>query len=281
MKKSVLGVALCAVFGASSVAHSEVIVDLFTDPAGGQAVTVTNEFANDNNQSGPFPATILGGYRDLSITKTQDVPLDPTMPTPNLGTSTAVAGFGVLDISNDTGNKSKTVVTWDGIGAAGVDGSGVDIDGLNIDLTMGGSTNAFLARVLAADLGFNYKITVWDRDGDKSTLSAGVQFGFEPPVFDDADYLFDWFNLANGAYCDGSQPAVPCDPFTQLSFSIFKTGNIDFTRIGAMQLELENASTISVDFALGSIKTVPEPTTLGLVGLALLGVGAVTRRRSK
>jgi hypothetical protein len=280
MKKSLLGAAVCAALGFSAAAQAGVVIDLFTDPVGGfQQVTTQTLGATDFSQTGPFPTTsVIGGYRDVSITKTGD-----TLGGPNTGAATMTVDSGVLSFNNADGVTSLGVVTWDGANAAGAGGTGVlptGFGGVGIDLTAGGSASQFLTSILSADLGFNYKITVWDMDGDKSELSAGVQFQVNAPV--GAGYLFSWFNLSDGRYCAGSPYSPPpetCDPFTQLDFTIARTGGpIDFQRIGALQFSVVGARG-DVDLALGSIATVPEPGALALVGVALMGAGIASRRR--
>ena len=281
LKQSLIGAAVTAALSIASTANAGVVIDLFTDPVGGvQTVGTSTLNATGSNQAGPFATTgVIGGYRDLSITKTFD-----NSGNANVGASTATVDSGVLQVDNATGNKSTTVVTWDGSNVAGAQGSSVNTIGLGgIDLTAGGTANQILAIVEQADLGFDYKITVWDLDGRRSTLQAGVQFQVLAPVT--SHYLLSWFSLASGNYCDGvSAPPACANPFTQLNFSITRSGPagaIDFTRVGAMQLELFNVATASVDLALGSVSTVPEPGALSLAGLALLGLGVASRRRAK
>jgi len=277
MKKGVLAAAVMGTFAFSSGAYAGVIVDLFTDPPGGQSVTANNVGQTTNNQAGPLPsANVIGAWRDLSINKTFD-----NVGAANVGDSTLTAGGGALQLDNATGNKSIGVVTWDGSNNAGAGGASVLTTGLGGVNLMAGGADRFLAQVLAADLGFDYKITVWDMDGSKSVLAASVQQPIQPPG-EAAEYLFSWFNLASGTYCDGvASPPACSDPTTQLNFTITHTGGaIDFAHIGALQLELENTSLISVDLALGNIQTVPEPGTLALAGLALMGLAGLRRRKA-
>ena len=263
LQKTLVAVAGALLFSVGSAAQAGVIIDLFQGAQQTAATSTLN--ATANNQSGPFAATsVLGQYRDLSIKKTFD-----NVGGINVGESSLSAGGGALQLDNATGNKSVGVVTWDGINNAGNLGINVNTTGLGgVDLTAGGVANAILTGVIAADLGFNYQIRVWDMDGNKSILSAGVQFPVNPSDNIIADYQFSWFNLANGNYNIGG-----------LDFNIARTGLIDFTNIGALQLELENSDRISVDLAIGSIQTIPEPGVLALVGAGLFGVAVAGRRR--
>lgn len=279
MKKSLLGAAITAAFGFATTAQAGVVIDLFTDPVGGEQFVKTstlNATVSDQNVVAFPTANVIGGYRDLSIKKTND---DQGLA--NFGESKLSASGGVLAVDNAFGNYSKAVVTWDGsnnAGALGMSALPTGFGGTGVDLTVGGTANQIFADILGADLGFDYKITVWDMDGSKSILSAGVQFSVLSPV--SSNYLFDWFNLASGSYCNGvAAPPACTNPATELDFSILRSGGfIDFEHIGALQLELSNVSTASVDLGIGNITTVPEPGALALVGVALLGVGVAGRR---
>lgn len=262
--KTLVAAASAVLLSAGVPAHAGVIIDLFD---GGVTQTVQTGTVGvggtDWSQTGPYASnSVIGQYRDMSITKLSD----QVSPAGSITTFTAAGG--VLDLSNPTGNTSMGVVTWDGINNAGAMGANVDTSGLGgLDLTAGGA-NALLASIVAADLGFDYKIRVWDMSGNWSVLSSLVVEKVLPGDGASADYQFSWFNLASGDYFLGGLP-----------FNISRNGIVDFTNIGALQLELSNASEISVDLAIGKIETIPEPGTLALVGAALFGVAAVGRRR--
>lgn len=269
LKKSLLAVAATTLLSIGTSAQAGVIIDLFNDNPSQFAATSTL-YATQTSQVAVAGA--LGGWRDLSITKTAD-----SSGNVNDGESRIASGGGTLSIDNANGNKSLGVVTWDGANDAGAQGGSVNALGLGgVDLTFGGAANALLASIQAVDLGFSYQILVWDIFGNSSILSAAVQFPVDPeslgpipvpgPV--PADYQFAWFNLANNNYSiDG------------LNFNIAGTGGVDFTKIGALQLKLTNPTQASVDLGIGRIETVPEPDSLALIGAALFGVVAVTRSR--
>ena len=269
LKKTLAAAAATALLSIGTSAQAGLIIDLFegsTVAGTRQSVATSTLGATAYNEVGPR-ANIIGAYRDISITKTADEDSDA-----NDGQSRLTIGGGIVQLSNDDGNKSVGLITWDG--SNNVETNGVDVDGFGvtgIDLTFGGA-NALEAAVRSADQGFQYKIRVWDVDGNKSTLSASALFNVTPSMGITADYQYSWFNQATGSY-------VAPSPFGPFNYSILNEGTVDFTRIGALQLELYNENTESIDLSLGLIKTIPEPGTLALVGAALFGVAAVGRRR--
>ena len=275
-KRTLLAAALLATLGLGTGASAN-IIDLFTEPAdfttnkvqdittGGGTCALGTASGNGCFQEYGVGANIIGGYRDLYV----------EVITQGAGAaSTAMyAGSGVLSFSNDAATTGKGTVQWDGNdNSATLDTEGLDGADLINQEGCGAGCNQFVADVLVADLGFGYSITVWDMDGSSSVLTSGTQVAVTSSTL--AVFPFAWFNLADGNYVlDG------------LPFNITHGGNlgpVDFTNIGALQLDLNTTGTVAVDLQLASItKTgVPEPGTLALAGLALAGLASLRRRKS-
>ncbi|MDP2787176.1 MAG: PEP-CTERM sorting domain-containing protein [Pseudomonadota bacterium] len=264
-------------YGASASATT---IDLFNDPA----TPLVNFVEDNNNAVGPVAqqfdgsagGTIIGGYRDLIIDALSGA-------NAARGASLSVDS-GFLSYNNDSGVASEATIQWDGDDLAAVEN--LNIGGLanaNLIHQTGCTTllgcDRFVATVIQADLGFNYDVGVYTSATQYTILKSGTLFNVTNYT---TDWLFSWFALSAGSHVENGLP-----------FDIVHGagGAADFTDVGAIELKLYNtgicyqsgvACPVSVDLQLDSIaKTVPEPGSVALLGLGLLGLAGLRSRKQK
>ncbi|MGF1687607.1 PEP-CTERM sorting domain-containing protein [Photobacterium japonica] len=165
---------------------------------------------------------------------------------PLSGAVLAVSG-GSLTYEAGSGAIATGKIQYDGDDN---DADVLDADGLGSeDLAANG--NAFLLDVLDADFGFTFSIEVWSGAGGSSFKNEYVAAGTNVPV--------------------------------TRSFAFSDFTGVDFTDVSAIEFVINTeglAGQTSIDFTIDAFK-VPEPTSMALFGLGLMGLGYTRRRKAQ
>ena len=276
--RSLLAAIILPAFGLFAINAQADFIDLFVD--GFQSVSdVTDGLEGDDPENfdevGDFPATILGGFRDIKVDVISGGVDNNGNNRCNVGDActTMTVSNGSLTFNNDTGVAGIGIVQWDGDD----DSSNLTIDssatGFHEDFVnqegCGVGCDRFEVEVLAADQGFVFTIgiytdaTHWTEFDLVSSGDTGIQ-----------TFLFSDFE--NLALCGADFSGVPGIEAMRCGGG----GTVDFNDVNAMQLILNvDGGTVAVDLRIGAVTKVPEPGVLALLGLGLAAGGLLRRRR--
>ena len=271
MKKQALAAALTGMLGATAQAQ---VIDLFDvlqtsvedTTSGGAVGDVLTGTGVGSTQNGPI-TSIIGGQRDLGANKLSGGSSDD-------GTKIGVVTDGsksYLSFSNDAGVSGEGMVAWDG--QDDNDWTTFDPTGLGgIDLTDGGTLTAFVLETISADADWQFTIEIYTNNTKwtKITLPASEVPSGDPPVI--SVIPFTPFTLPE-AVCDADPMTVDCE--------VGPGGNVDLMNVGAMRVHLNATGVTDIDLRLDYVSRIPEPASLALISLGLLGVGAFTRKKGR
>jgi hypothetical protein len=253
MKKVMLGaIALYAFALPFSAASNAAIIDSFDTPQ-----SVVDDTVGDGGVWGSVNSPggdIIGGERDVLV----------DLLTSEFGNDAEFIVRGGSSVGNfNIGSESTARFTlqYDGDDADGP-GDPLTPDGLG-GLDLGSLGNAFVFDVLAADQpGLRVLATVWS-GGSSSTVE-----------------ITGTFPVGNPGLPGNVAPPVP----SPIPFADF--AGADFSDVGA--LEFAVTGNVAFDVTVAQIEVpeevappgeVPEPMTLGLVGVGLISIGMVARRK--
>jgi uncharacterized repeat protein (TIGR01451 family) len=217
---------LCACLGSPAAAQPIVIDDFSTNQA---ALALTFPPAG-TSASSTVAGTMLGGERDLLISLTSGVIAGNGL--------SATVSTGFYSYSQDATIAGSGRVEWDG-----ADGNATSLDptGLGgVDLTAGGTQNAFLVRLLSDDLPLPLVLDVHTDGANASTRSLALP-GL---IFASTDYVI---------------------PYS--AFSVLSGAGASFNNVGALTLTVGSPVTapdLVIDL-VSTISTLTAPKTVAVV----------------
>lgn len=272
-KLTVGAAALAASFGAQAG-----VVDLFSTNQANLYDTIngTQAYADGlfSQAGAAADTTILGGYRDLWVSALSGADNDAGE---ELGAKIGVAG-GQLRFSNDTGVAGVGEVQWDG----NDNSSAIATSGLGgIDLTLGGIMDTFELTTIFSDQDWVFEITMYTDAANWTKVSLDANSVGPSGTYASPHISYIPFSAFTNDLLCGSYNAAP----GVNAITCGGTG-ADVTNLGALVARLNTGDvtasqdpTISIDLQLDSIRTVPEPGVLALMGMGLMAAGFASRRR--
>jgi hypothetical protein len=257
IRKILLAGLATSITSIATSAHAAYIsIDEFT--AAPQSLNLaTNGQVSSMNNGGAgavVNGTIAGQYRDLTLN------LISVGFGPDSSAVVSTSGQGVFTHVQGSETLSQTMITWDGFDADNAD-----------EYSLNGMTGAFDSASALADGNLNLDLSGLT-EFQLGVISADQSARWEIQLYD---------GVTAASVILGPLPAGIVPPGEPLSISFGLFTGINFASIDSIRLIANSPNPVTnLDTTIDYFRAVPEPLSVGLFGLGLLGLAGARLRRA-